>query len=60
MCCCKKRLRKALSGEYEPWNRLEDSMLRNSGKDSIEIKNLVEKRGQEDVDRRIKFLSEDD
>lgn len=54
VCCCKKRLRLALAGTYKAWSKMEDMGLKDI--DSAEYKNLVRLRGQEDVDRRIKFL----
>lgn len=56
VCCNKKTLKLALSGKYKVWTKVEDIGLKD--KDSAEYKNLVRIRGQEDVDKRIKFLEE--
>ena len=54
----KKLLRKHLEGGYTPWTEQETAILRN--KDELGMKMLLESRGQEDVDQRLKFVESED
>ena len=55
--CCKKRLKLALEGTYQLWEPLEDLGV-ESGPGSPEYRDLVARRGQDEVDRRLKFLKD--
>ena len=52
-----KRLQDVLDGKPEviEWNYLEDLALQKS-KDSAEYKCLLQTKGQEEIDKRLKFL----
>lgn len=55
--CCKKRLKLALQGTYSLWEKLDDLGVQG-GPGTPEYTDLVARRGQEEVDRRLKFLQD--
>jgi hypothetical protein len=55
--CSKKHLRAALEKKtFTSWSALDDIGLDN-GDDCAEYRHLISTKGQEEVDRRRKFLS---
>ena len=57
--CCKKQLKIALENEdYVMWTKQDDQAIRNP--DSLEYRLLLKTRGLAEIQRRKKFLGEDE